>query len=166
MIIKAEKISGRSRGWLKKITATTVNLQKMNGYSLIGNFHNYDEAVVINPGDYFVVDSGKGRRKLYNDKGEQISKEERREIQEKAGFSEQVIASIENSLLYDFGAYVVAVAKLKEPEKPINPLEKFTKIQLVEELQNRGHDVKLDDRIFPKIIKAEKAGRFAALEME
>lgn len=164
MIIKAEDISGKSSGWLKKITPKTVDLTKCNGYSLTSPFYNYDEAVVIKPGEFFVIDTGRrGTRKLYNSRKKQVKKETRRRIQKKAGFSEQILAAIENSLLYDFGAYVVAVGKKQEK---FNPLEKFTVEQLVKELQARGHNVTLDEEIFPAITKTKEKTRWNALETD
>jgi len=167
MIIKAEEISGKYSGWLKKVTAKTVDLSKYNGYSLTGCFYSYDDAVVIEPGEFFVIDTGRrGTRTLYNSRKKVVDKNTRRKAQKKAGFSEQIMAKIENSLLYDFGAYVVAVEKLKQPVKPINLLEKYTTEQLVKELQDRGFDVKLNDDVFLKTTEPEENGRFAALEMK
>lgn len=164
MIIKAIDISGKSDGWLKKITAETVDLTKYNGYCLTSPFYNYDEVLVIKPGEFFVIDTGRrGTRTLYNSRKKPVKKETRKKTQKKAGFSEKIIAKIENSLLYDFGAYVVAVAKLKEPAKQINPLEKFTVEQLIKELQSRGHNVKLDDAVFVAQTKKENT-RWNALE--
>jgi len=173
MIIKANEISNSYKGWVKKITPDKVNLKKYNGYSLIGNFYKPDEAIVIDSGEFFVIDSGGRRpvRKLYSSSSKEITKKMRRSVQKKANFSEEILAGIENSILYDFGAYVVALSiiteKIKTPKKEFNPLEKFTIEQLIKELQNRGHNIKLDDKdIFLKSSKPEEKGRFAALELE
>jgi len=164
MIVKAYEISGKKDGWLKKITAENVNLKKSNGYSLTGAFYNYDEACVVKPGEFFVIDTGwRGTRTLYNSKAKIIDKENRRRMQKKANFSEQIYANIQNSILYDFGAYVVAVSKTKESEKQVNPLEKFTEEQLIQELQKRGHNVQIDDQIYTKQARTEKT-RWEALE--
>ena len=167
MIIKAKDVSGKSSGWLKKVTPENVDLKKTNGYSLTGSFYRYDEAVVINEGEFFVIDTGRrGTRTLYDYKGLRVEKEIRREEQKKAGLSESVMAAVENSLLYDFGAYVVALEKNKGPQPVINPLEKYSAEQLVKELQDRGHKIKIDDEIKLPTSKSSELGRFAVLEMK
>lgn len=76
-----------------------------------------------------------------------------------------MLANIENSLLYDFGAYVVAISKKNEPEKSVNPFEKFTDKQLVEELRKRGHNVIIDGE-HKLAIPVKKDSRFEVLELE
>lgn len=87
MIIKANEISGKDSGWLKKITPEKVNLKKNNGYSLTGAFYKYNESVVIKKGEFFVIDTGhRGTRTLYNSNGKIVKKGNKTENSEKSRF--------------------------------------------------------------------------------
>jgi len=162
MIVKGKDFSGSSNGWLKKANNKTINLEKENGYYLTSAFHNPDESIVIEKDEYFITDSGRrGTRRLFNWKGKEISDEEINKIIENANYNEKIIVKTKNSILFRFGAYIIAKAK---DFKPDNPLSGFTAEQLVKELRDRGHDVKLDDQIEFKSEKMEYD--FRRLDME
>lgn len=146
-------------GWAKELTG--LNKAQNNGYSIVGNWCDKGVEYRVWEGKLYLDCNVTGSRKNHS--------------------FHYALFTVKNGKIviiqrkyYDYYDKHWAVEMWENIEKFLNaekktekknPLEKFTDEQLIAELQSRGHDVKLDEEVFPAEARTEKS-RFAALEMK
>lgn len=145
-------------GWAKRVTG--LDKSQQNGYSIKGEWCDKGIDYIVFEGHLYLDCDIQGSRKnqvknytLFTIKKGEVEIIQRIDNARGKHWAIDMWENIEKFLYCE-----------KNPEKR-NPLEKFTDEQLIAELQHRGHDVKLDEAVFPAEARTEKS-RFAALEMK
>lgn len=107
----------RFRQWGKLVTATDIDLNQTNGYSLQGDWVKWTASVTLTPGRYLVVASEYGSMKyhsyhycLIDGNGNHVDKDAKVAVIDAALVSgritEEQRVKAENSVLYSYALYI------------------------------------------------------------